>query len=345
MAGVGRIPDKLLADALYRLSIAVGAGIDLRRAWVAEMHRVPARWRPALGRVAARLDAGDGLGEAAAASQGAIPDAVAGMLCVGDRTGRLAEVLEETAAGLARSVATRRAVRAALVGPAIRLVAAMIVIVVLIVVSSSAGRGSDAAPDLLGLGFGGAVTLLAALVVGAGLVGAGLVGAAAMGSGWIGHGRGWAAQLGRCLPVVGPAARAAEEAAWCRAASLAAHAGVSVGGILELASRAAGGVGCDPPRVEEHLRSGRDLPEALARASRLSRRVIEAVAVGEATGTTAEALDRVADQLDAAARRGFAAAVQVTGFVAWAVVAGLVAFLVIRVGGTCARMFLDPIGP
>lgn len=335
MAGAGRIPDKLLADALYRLSIAVAAGIDIRRAWAAEMHRLPARWRPALGRVAARLDAGDGLGEAAAASQGAIPDAVAGMLCVGDRAGRLAEVLEETAAGLARSVAIRRSIRAALVGPATRLVAALIAILVLIVVSNGAGREDGAVPDLLGLGRSGGVMLLATLVVGAGLAGA------AAGLGSIGQGRGWTARLGRSVPIVGPAARAAEEAAWCRAASLAAHAGVSVGGMLELASRAAGGVGCDRPRVEEILRSGRDLPEALSRASRLSRSVIEAVAVGEATGTTAEALDRVADQLDAAARRGFATAVQVAGFVAWTVVAGLVAFLAIRVAGTYARLIHD----
>jgi hypothetical protein len=87
---------------------------------------LPARCRPAVERVASRLAAGDGLGEAAAASAGAIPDVVAGMLLVGDRTGRLAEVLEETAKTLARSIARRRSLRAALAGPAIRLVVAVL---------------------------------------------------------------------------------------------------------------------------------------------------------------------------------------------------------------------------
>jgi len=56
MAGSRRIPDVVLADILHRLSIAVGAGIDLRRAWASEAGRVPGRWRPALERVAAKAD-------------------------------------------------------------------------------------------------------------------------------------------------------------------------------------------------------------------------------------------------------------------------------------------------
>ena len=333
MAGAGRMPDRALADLLHRLSIAVAAGVDLRRAWAAEVGRVPARWRPALARTSERLNAGDGLGTAAAASHGAIPDAVAGMLCVGDRTGRIAEVLEQASATLARSIATRRALLAALVGPVIRLVAAAIAAAVLLVVSAGAG---SAAPVLLDLGHGSSRTVLVALLATACLLGAG-----AACSGWSWRSHGWAGRLGRRLPVVGPAARAAAAAAWCRAASLAAHAGIGVGEQIELASRAAATVRCDRRRVEELLRGGRDLAEALALASDLPRMVIEAVAVGEMTGTTAEALDRVADQLDDAARRGVAAAVQAVGFVAWVLVACLVAAIVIHVASTYARMIHD----
>jgi type II secretory pathway component PulF len=111
--------------------------------------------------------------------------------------------------------------------------------------------------------------------------------------------------------------------------------------MVDLASRAAPGFGCDPARVEDLLRSGRDLPETLAATGRLPRAVIEAVAVGEVTGTTAEALDRVADHLDEAAVRGFAAAVQAVGFLAWALAACLVAAVVIRVVATYARMIQD----
>ncbi|MEI6658181.1 MAG: type II secretion system F family protein [Planctomycetota bacterium] len=338
MAGSRRIPDVVLADILHRLSIAVGAGIDLRRAWASEAGRVPGRWRPALERVAARLGAGDGLGEACAAT-GVMPDVVAGMLLVGDRTGRLAEVLAETAKTLSRSIATRRTLRAALVGPAIRLVVAVLAIVVMIIVSGFA-RGLDGAPlDFLGLGLAGqrGVTLFLSGLA-ATVVALAVVGVAARNS-W--RRRGWAWSVGRHLPLIGPAAVTAAAAAWCRAASLAAHAGVSVGEMVQLATLAAPGFGCERHRVEDLLRSGRDLPEALAATGRLPRPVIEAVAVGEATGTTAEALDRVADHLDETAARGFAAAVQAAGFLTWSLVACLVATLVIRVAATYARMIHD----
>lgn len=338
MAGSGRIPDTVLADVLHRLSIAIAAGIDLRRAWASEAERVPGRWRPVMQRVAARLAAGDALGEACAAT-GAMSGVVAGMLMVGDRTGRLAEVLDETAKTLARSMATRRTLRAALVGPAIRLVVAVLAIVVMIVVSGLS-RGLDGKPlDFLGLGLtgrGGVMLFLAGL--GALAAAVAVAGVAAWKS-W--RRRGWAWRVGRGLPLIGPAAVAAEAAAWCRAASLAAHAGVSLGETVELASLAAPGFGCDRRRVEDLLRSGRDLPETLAATGRLPRPVIEAVAVGEATGTTAEALDRVADHLDESAVRGFTAAVQTVGFMAWALVACLVATVVIRVVATYARMIND----
>jgi general secretion pathway protein F len=336
MAGLRRIPDAALAALLHRLAIAVAAGIDLRRAWAAEAGRAPARWRATMARVAARLDAGDPLGEACAAAEDAIPGVVAGMLAVGDRTGRLAEVLEETSRSITRSRGLRRALMAAVVGPTIRLAVAVVAIGVLIMVAGSA-RDLDGGPlDVLGLGLrGGRGAAVAALAVGTVVAGGAAVALLARRS-WLR--RGWAWRLGRRLPVLGAAAEAGEAATWCRAASLAAHAGLGIGEMVALASRAAPGFACEPGPVEQRLRSGSDLAETLAGVVGLPRVVTEAVAVGEATGTTAEALDRVADHLAEASIRGLAAAVQALGFVAWAAVAGLVVTIVVGVAGGYAKM-------
>jgi general secretion pathway protein F len=336
MAGLGRIPDATLAALLHRLSIAVAAGVDLRRAWASEASRVPVRYRAAMARVAARLDDGDPLGESCAGSGGAIPDVVAGMLAVGDRTGRLAEVLDAISRSITGAIALRRTLRAAVIGPAIRLALAAIAIVVLIMVAGSA-RGVDGGPlDFLGLGLRGSRGAAVAAIAMAIVVVAALALTVAGRRSW--QGRTWAWTLGRRLPVVGRALEAGEAATWCRAASLAAHAGLGIGEMVGLASRAAPGFACDPGAVEQRLRSGSDLAATLAGVVGLPRVVTEAVAVGEATGTTAEALDRVADHLDETAARGLAAGIQTLGFLAWAVVAGLVVTIVVGVVGGYARM-------
>jgi general secretion pathway protein F len=225
---------------------------------------------------------------------------------------------------------------AAVVGPTIRLAVAVVAIGVLIMVAGSA-RDLDGGPrDVLGLGLrGGRGAAVAALAVGTVVAGGAAVALLARRS-WLR--RGWAWRLGRRLPVLGAAAEAGEAAAWCRAASLAAHAGLGIGEMVALASRAAPGFACEPGPVEQRLRSGSDLAETLAGVVGLPRVVTEAVAVGEATGTTAEALDRVADHLAEASIRGLAAAVQALGFVAWAAVAGLVVTIVVGVAGGYAKM-------
>lgn len=334
MVATGRLPDAVLVQVLYRLSVAVGAGVDLRRAWASEVGRVPRRCRPAVAAVAARLDAGEGLGSACTASGGAIRDDVAAMLEVGDRTGRLADVLAGTSRMIARSLAARRSLRAALAGPAVRLALAIGVVAVIRGVAGRV-RGIGGAPvDPPGpgpLGAGGLAVLLAG--VGAVLV---ILVAVVL----PGRRRGWPA----VVPILGRLSSTAEAAAWCRAAALAAHAGIGVGETVELASRAAPGCGCDRRRIEHLLRGGHDLAGALAAVGRLPRCVIEAVVVGEAGGTTAEALDRVADQLDEAAARGTAAAVRVAGFVAWALVACLVATVIVRVAAMYAGLIHDLAG-
>jgi fatty acid desaturase len=73
--------------------------------------------------------------------------------------------------------------------------------------------------------------------------------------------------------------------------------------------------------------------------------VLEAVGVGELTGTTAETLERLAGRLDEEARAGFAAAVGAIGFLAWAAVAGLVALIVFRFASFYVGLIHDATKP
>lgn len=76
---------------------------------------------------------------------------------------------------------------------------------------------------------------------------------------------------------------------------------------------------------------GATLAEALRETGRFDDRLLHAVAVGEATGNTAEVLDRIAGEFDDESRRGFEAAARGVGFAVWAVVAGLIALVIFRI--------------
>ena len=80
-----RLPARLQADLLGRLAITLNAGLDLRKAWGAEVRRMPARWQSRLERGTVALESGNLLSEALAAT-GLFPPLVLGMVAVGDRT-------------------------------------------------------------------------------------------------------------------------------------------------------------------------------------------------------------------------------------------------------------------
>jgi general secretion pathway protein F len=326
-----RLPDGLLADVLGRLSIALAAGIDIRRAVASEAGRVPARWRGVFEQAAAGVAAGATLSEALGRAAGAVSPAVLGMIAVGDRTGRDAETLATVAAALREAVAARRALLAALAPAAVRLAVALAVIGALILLSGIL-RDLEGKPlDMLGLGLTGPRGLALYAGILAAVTVAVVIALPALMTSW--RSRGAVRRIVERLPVVGPAARAAEAARWCRAAALAAGAGIDVGSVVTLASQAAPGLARDPDTITERLRGGCSLEESLAVGGGFPREVLEAVGLGEASGTTAESLGRLVPVFEERARRGLAAAAQGLGWAAWGGVAGLVVLLVFRVLG------------
>lgn len=343
MSGGGRLPDRVLADLLGRLGAALAAGIDLRRAWAGESARAPARWRPALDAVAAGLAAGESLATALARAGGAFPPLVRALVAAGDATGRDAEALRDIAATLELGIRGRRALRAALAGPALRLVVALAAVLVLILVNGAITDLDGRPVDILGLGLSGRS---GAIVFATGVAAAcalAVLAAPLVARSW--SDRGLAHAVGGRIPILGPAVRSAEAAAWCRAAGAASHAGLDAGRLVAIASAAAPGLRIDPRRVEARLRQAASLQEALAADGRLPRAVLEAVGVGELTGTTAETLERLAGRLDEEARAGFAAAVGAVGFLAWAAVAGLVALVVFRFASFYVGLIQDAAKP
>ena len=317
------MPQAMVAEMLGRLSVALASGIDLRRAWQMEVARVPVGWRPRMELVTRSLAEGNALAESLAAAGNTFSPLVRGMVAVGDRTGHEAETLRELSHAIQRSVRTASELRRSLAGPAFQLAVAIAVVGFLIFM---AGMMSH---DILQIGLRGTRGLVIYLACVAGVaVVARLLFRWAVAD-WRRHGV--VRFVVDRIPVIGPASRAAEVAAWCRAASLASGAGLDVGRLLKLASSVAPGLAVDTATVEDRLRSGATLALALDQTGRFPLRLLETIAVGEATGNTSEVLDRLAGQFDDEARAGFEAAARGAGFLVWAAVAGLIALIVFRI--------------
>jgi hypothetical protein len=179
---------------------------------------------------------------------------------------------------------------------------------VLIVASGSIGDLDGRPVDILGLGLKGTAGLVRYLTLLAVLLGITLAAVPLAARSW--RDRGIVRRLAAWLPGIGPALVAAEAAAWCRAAAMAGHAGLNAGRLVELAAGAAPGLRISAAEIESRPGAGDTLDAALAASGRLPKRVIEAVEVGELTGTTPETLDRLVPQLEDEARAGLAAAVK-----------------------------------
>ncbi len=314
-----RMPDGVLAELLGRIAIATAAGIDMRRAWANEAAHAPPRCRPAIDAVAHGLAGGATLADSLAAAGDTFPAVVRGMLAAGEQAGY------ELAAQCRRSAHIARDLKRSLIKPAVQALVAVAAVCVLILVAGESF-------DMLGLGLRGVKGVVMFLVSVAGVALAGWLAWGMAVASW--RRRGVVRHIASRLPVIGKAAADAELAAWCRAASLASGIGLDVQRMLALTSAVAPGLAIDPAAAAGRLRSGLSLTEMLRETALFPRRLLEAVGVGELTGTTAETLDRLADDCDDAAARGFAAAAGGAGAVVWLGVAAVVVLLIFRLFST-----------
>lgn len=322
-----KLPTTRLAAMLGRLAIALSAGVDLRRAWTSETERTPTRWRPLMEQIQGSLEEGEPLAAAMEETE-AFPPLVVGMIAVGERTGHEPETLRSVANVLERQLRTARTLRSKLAWPAFQLSVAIAVVGFLIFMAGILRDAEGKPIDLLGIGLTGVSGVVIYLL---------LLSAAAAGL-WFGFRRAlasWQAhgvvrQLLSRVPVLGHAALTAEAATWCRAASLAAGAGLDAGRLIDLASTVAPGLAVDRDDLVDDLRNGSTLAEALARAGSFPPILCETLAVGEAAGKTDTVLARLADDFDDEANRGFALAAQAAGGGVWVVVAGIIIFVIFR---------------
>lgn len=143
------------------------------------------------------------------------------------------------------------------------------------------------------------------------------------------HARPWRRLFAR-LPGI-DAHRLADLATWSRAMALALGTGMDVGRAVALGTAAAPALAVDAERLRAEIRGGLTLHESLRRCDLFPPPLIEAIAVGEMTGTVPERLERLADHFDDEATRRFQLAATMAAWTAWAAFALAVIIVAYRI--------------
>lgn len=264
---------------------------------------------------------------------GAFPELVIDLVDVAEQTGSLPEVLKALADHYDNLVRLKRTFLGAIAWPVFQLLAAIFIVAGLILVLGwIAGMNNNQPPtDILGLGLigtKGAILWLSGcfgtaflLYVGYQLLTRGL------------RGKSMVHSIALGIPVIGDCLRSFAIARFSWAFALTQQSGMSIEPSLESSLKATGNGAfvASIPQTVAMVREGEDLTTTLLATGLYPRDYLELVRVGETTGTVPEQLERLSPELEERARRSLNMMTSALAWLIWAIVAGLIVFIIFRV--------------
>lgn len=340
-----RIGNRELAGLCRRLSTALEAGIDARKAWQREATGGGSSGlRSRLEQVSEAVARGSSVSDAVARTGEYFPPLFREMIDVGEETGNLAEVLRQLAEHYDHQLKLKRIFLAAIAWPLIQLVAALGVVGLLILVMGVMPRGTDGEPiDLLGFGLVGFPGLIIYLLVIGVLASAGVALAVAMQRGLF-----WTRPLQRAMmnvPVLGGALQtiALSRLAWALHLTMETSLDLRRSLTLSLRSTRNARYTDDCEQVVAAVAGGEEICDALARTGAYPREFIDSLEVGERSGRLPETMAKLAEQYQDQARRALGVLTAVAGFAVWGLVALLIIALIFRLAMFYVNTIYDAI--
>lgn len=320
-----------LAQLCRRLSIAMEAGLDLRRIWAREAQRAGGQAREVFSAVRDHLDRGGSLHDALLRSGGFFPPLVIEMAAVGEDTGNLPRMFRRLAEYYEYRVKMRRLFLSGIAWPLIQLSMAVVLVGVLIwVMGVLAQHHEGKAIDLLGLGLVGPAGLAVYLgvmgTVAAGL--GGLIWATRRGMLWTR----WIQRAALRLPVVGACLETMALARLTWTLHLTLNVEMSMDRLLPLALRAAGNDHYQrhTDQVVADVANGYEIHEALRRTRAFPPEFLDAVEVGEHGGRLVESMEHLSQEYEDQARGALRTLTVLAGFLVWLLVAVVLVSLIFR---------------
>ncbi|MFH5802602.1 type II secretion system F family protein [Alienimonas sp. DA493] len=337
-----RLPLAALARLCRSLATLLDSGVTLLKALsVAGGKAGDPRASRLLGEAAKEIENGRELHEALLVTRG-FPRLFVELVRVAEGTGHLPEVLRALAEHYENLLRMKKAFLSQIAWPVFQLVAAVLVIGLLIWVLGMIGDGGF---DVLGLGLTG--TRGAIIWFG----GAGAVALAGFALFQLGrHSMKWRRlfdPLLLAIPVVGTCLRNFALARFSWAFALTQNAGMDLRHALAASFSATenGAFAAAAEPVWAEVRAGSELSPALRSTNLFPRDYLEMIEVAEASGSIPEMLERIGPDLEADARRSLSALSAAVGWGVWALVAGVIIWMIFSVFSQYVGMvneFSDP---
>jgi len=340
MFGSPRIRTKALADLCRRLSMSLGAGVDVRRIVAQEAARAAGMGaRHRLQAVSDGVQAGNSLHESLQAADDYFPPMFIEMVQLGEQTGRLSETFALLADHYEGRVRLARTFLAALVWPILELSIALVVVGLLIWIQGVLGSAGGTKIDLLGIGLTGTRGLVIYLVY-----------LAAIGFGIylfiraLRRGALWTRPLQRLalrVPGLGKPLRVVCMARLAWAMHLTFSTGMEVRRALRLSLRSAqNALFSDQIRpIEQALDAGEPLADAFRQTGAFPDEFLDTLQVAEQSGRLTEAMAHLSEQY----RHQAEAAMRVLAVIGGFVVYGIIALFIIALIFTLASSYIGTI--
>jgi type IV pilus assembly protein PilC len=325
---------KSLAQFLRRLAIALGAGIDIRKALQNEAQHSRSGMRWHLISISNQVNQGSSLTDAIQSTGEYFPLLVRDLIAVGEQTGHLPEVLKQLAENYDEQIALSRQFWTILSWPLAQLAMSLSIVGFLIWISAVIRRTTGNPTDILGIGLTGESGLLVYLIFLA-LIAAGIFldyRASIVGQRWVEPSQ----RLVLRLPMVGEAFRTLSIArfAWTLHLTLKTALNVKKSVQIALASTYNVEFTRQSGRIDRVLSRNHPIYEALAEAHVFPAELVHSVQVGEESGKLDETLAVIARQQLESARSAFALITRAAGWIVWVAIALLITGLIFRIFGT-----------
>lgn len=321
-----------LSEMCRTLRHYLHAGLTLRDAFRAMSRKGRPAVRQVCDRISEGLEKGESLEDCLKQKEAVFPPLFVGLVVVGEHTGMLVEVFAELEKYYTLQLKLRRDFISRITWPVIQFVTATLVLAGMILILGLLARPGSTF-DLLGLGLLGERSALIFLGTIYGTL-AVLAVFFYVVRGVLRHGA--FDQFLLRVPALGPCMEAIALARFCMAMRLTMDTAMPIGQALALSLRgtANNAFAARVKPVQQAIRRGDDLVEALGETRLFPEEFMAALTVGEESGQVPEVMRRLAEQYFEESGRRLSALSTVAAYGVWLLVAAMIVTAIFRIALT-----------